>query len=52
MKKLVSYAAVLSVVTQRGGALRDDTENGWVGDYEETAVSGDENAIKNIKPNV
>ena len=29
---VVSYAAVLSVVTA-GGALRDDTRNGCVGDY-------------------
>ena len=36
---VVSYAAVLCLVTQRsslrtwGGALRDDTKNGCVGDY-------------------
>ena len=35
---LVSYAAVLCLVTQRssprrGGALRDETKNGCVGDY-------------------
>ena len=31
--KIVCYTAVFSVVTQRGGALRDDTENGCVADY-------------------
>ena len=30
---LVSYATVLSVVTQWGGALRDDTKNGYLGEY-------------------
>ena len=34
---LVCYTAVFSVVTERssplGGALRDDTKNGWVADY-------------------
>ena len=30
---LVCYTAVFSVVTQRGGALRDDTKNGCVADY-------------------
>ena len=30
---LVYYTAVFSVVTQRGGALRDDTKNGCVADY-------------------
>ena len=36
---VVSYAAVLCLVTQRssprtwGGALRDETKNGCVGDY-------------------
>ena len=29
---LVCYTAVFSVVTQRGGALRDDTKNGCVAD--------------------
>ena len=33
---LVCYTAVFSVVTQRshGGALRDDTKNGCVADYQ------------------
>ena len=30
---LVSLAAVFSIVTPRGGALRDDTKNGCEGDY-------------------
>ena len=30
---LVCYTAVFSVVTQRGGALRDDTKNACVADY-------------------
>ena len=30
---LVSLAAVFSLVTQRGGALRDETKNGCEGDY-------------------
>ena len=30
---LVCYTAVFSVVTQRGGALRDDTKYGCVADY-------------------
>ena len=38
IRLLVSYAAVLCLVTQRssprgGGALRDETKNGCVGDY-------------------
>ena len=33
----VCYTAVFSVVTQRcGGALRDDTKNGYVTDYRST----------------
>ena len=31
--ELVCYTAVFSVVTQWGGALRDDTKNGCVADY-------------------
>ena len=30
---VVCYAAVFSVVMQRGGVLRDDTKNGCVADY-------------------
>ena len=30
---VVCYTAVFSVVTQWGGALRDDTKNGCVADY-------------------
>ena len=32
---VVCYTAFFSVVTQRsrGGALRDETKNGWVADY-------------------
>ena len=30
---LVCYTAVSGVITQRGGALRDDTKNGCVADY-------------------
>ena len=30
---LVSLAAFFSLVTQRGGALRDETKNGCEGDY-------------------
>ena len=38
MKRLVFYTAVFSIVTphQWGGALRDDTKNGCVADYETT----------------
>ena len=34
---IVCYTAVFSVVTQRGGALRDDTKNGCVADYARNA---------------
>ena len=33
--RVVCYTAVFSAVTQRGGALRDDTKNGCVADYHE-----------------
>ena len=39
MKLLVCYTAVFSVVTQWGRALRDDTKNGCVADYEIVAPS-------------
>ena len=35
---LVCYTAVFSVVTQWGGALRDDTKNGCVADYVNLAL--------------
>lgn len=31
--RIVCYTAVLRVVTQRSGALRDETKNGCVADY-------------------
>ena len=34
MRMIVCYTAVFSVVTQRSLALRDDTKNGCVADYE------------------
>ena len=39
---VVCYTAIFSVVTQRsswGGALRDDTKNGCVADYEDFLLS-------------
>ena len=33
--RVVCYTAVFSVVTQRGGALRDDTKTASVADYHE-----------------
>ena len=39
MRRIVSLAAVFSIVTQRG-ALRDDTKNGCVGDYAHVGARG------------